>query len=250
MPLEPGEYLLRSDDPMQTAGSQGGCPTEYTVRNTPNAGTVSCPCFAINEEAGVVFEAPAADYPIQIVKVGIGWGSQQGSSPNSLEDSIVIYSGGLPQPGGPMRLPLTVVDSPQMVDGVINNFTLPQNPSPVIVNSGKFTVTLKFANRNLPPPPGLPSVVHDGSGCTPGRNVLRVSGLGLPFGWYDACSLGVSGNWVFQVTYKKVLCPCPGDINGDGVVNFLDLSIVLNGYGTTYGFTNLSAVLGNYGRPC
>lgn len=252
----PGLHVLGDAAPgfvvraAQEGFTDGPCPTQFTVPNTTLPGRFSCPCFAISEEAGVVFEAPANHYPIQIIKVGIGWGSQQGGSPNSLEDSILIYQGGLPQPGGPLSQPLAVISSPQMVDGVISVFDLPQVPDPVIVQSGKFTVTLKFANPNTPPPTGLPSMVHDGAGCTPQRNVLRVAAPFLPFGWYDACSLGVSGNWVFQVVYRRVLCPCPGDYNNDRVVNFFDLNQVLAGYGSIYTFSDLVAVLGNFSTTC
>ncbi len=44
--------------------------------------------------------------------------------------------------------------------------------------------------------------------------------------------------------------PCPGDINGDGVVNFSDLNLVLAGFGTTYTFTNLNQVLAAFGQNC
>ncbi len=251
-----GQHVLGAEAPgfavraALDGANDAPCPTQYTVPNTSLPGRVSCPCFAISEEAGVVFEAPANHYPIQIVKVGIGWGSQQGGSPNSLEDAIIIYSGGLPRPGGPLSQPLAVISSPQMVDGAISVFDLPQVPDPIIVQSGKFTVTLKFANANVPPPTGLPSVVHDGAGCTPGKNVLRIAAPFLPFGWYDACSLGVSGNWVFQVVYQRVLCPCPGDYNNDRVVNFFDLNQVLAGYGSIYSFSDLVAVLGNFSTSC
>ena len=53
------------------AGAQ--CPTEPTLQNYTGGGTVVCPCFIQGEEAGAVFQAPAAHYPIEIMKVGIGW---------------------------------------------------------------------------------------------------------------------------------------------------------------------------------
>src|SRR5262245_63721763 len=49
------------------------------------------PCFAPGEQAGVVFTAPAAHYPLEILRVGIAWGSQSGGAPSSLEQAIHIY---------------------------------------------------------------------------------------------------------------------------------------------------------------
>ncbi|TVQ62736.1 MAG: hypothetical protein EA379_05050 [Phycisphaerales bacterium] len=43
---------------------------------------------------------------------------------------------------------------------------------------------------------------------------------------------------------------CPGDYNGDNVVDFEDLSIVLGDFGGAYGFDDLSAVLANFGEDC
>ena len=44
--------------------------------------------------------------------------------------------------------------------------------------------------------------------------------------------------------------PCPGDRNGDRVVNFADLSTVLSGFGTTYTFNDLSQTLAGFGTTC
>jgi hypothetical protein len=49
-----------------------------------------------------VFTLPAAAYPIEILKVGIGWGSQFGGSGQTLGAAINIYAGGLPNPGSPI----------------------------------------------------------------------------------------------------------------------------------------------------
>ncbi|TVQ65357.1 MAG: hypothetical protein EA379_00165, partial [Phycisphaerales bacterium] len=44
--------------------------------------------------------------------------------------------------------------------------------------------------------------------------------------------------------------PCPGDYNADSVVDFADLSLILNGFGDEYGFEDLSTVLANFGATC
>ncbi|TVQ64661.1 MAG: hypothetical protein EA379_01000 [Phycisphaerales bacterium] len=43
---------------------------------------------------------------------------------------------------------------------------------------------------------------------------------------------------------------CPGDLNGDNVVDFEDLSEVLGGFGVDYDFNDLSEVLANFGNEC
>lgn len=249
--LREGEFVLGPGGPGEAADPRGSNCPENTIRNTNQPGRIACTCFVQNEEAGVTFQAPASHYPIQILRIGIGWGSPGGASPDSLEDAILIYTGGLPSPGGPLSNPTYVIDSPLLRDGFINEYPAPVAPTPTIINSGPFTITLKFANRNAPPPAGLPTVVHDGAGCVSGKNVLRIAAPPiLPFGWYDACSLGVSGNWQFQVVYKRVTCPCPGDVNGDGRVDFFDLNQVLAGYGTIYNFITLNNVLAAFGQSC
>jgi len=175
-----------------SAGSQ--CPTEPPLTNGAGVGNTVCPCFVAGEEAGAVFDLPAADFPIEILKIQVGWGSQFGGQPQSLEQALHIYPGGLPNPGTPQ---LSIL-GPQLTDGFLNEFTL---PIPEVIASGPFTVTLEFANDNA----GQlfsPSVVHDNSGCLPGQNVV----FAIPGGWNDACSLGVTGNWVFNVVYRKVDC--------------------------------------------
>lgn len=67
------------------------------------------------------------------------------------------------------------------------------------MDGGPFTVTLEFLNSNS----GnfyASTVVHDGNGCQPGKNVV----FAIPGGWTDACALGVTGDWVFYVVYR----PC------------------------------------------
>jgi len=55
---------------------------------------------------------------------------------------------------------------------------------------------------------------------------------------------------VFDVYLPLAAKPCPGDINGDGVVDFADLSAVLGEFGAAYDFADLSAVLANFGADC
>ncbi len=168
---------------------------ETQFQNFTGGGQVVCPCFVPNEQAGAVFTLPANVYPIEIVKIGVGWGSQIGGAPQSLEEAIHIYAGGLPNPGSPI---FSLV-GPVLTDGGINEFNIEFVPGNKIINSGPFTVTLEFNNMNA----GdvfAPSVVHDGNGCQSGRNVIYA----VPGGWLNACAAGVTGDWVFYVKYRSV----------------------------------------------
>lgn len=174
------------------------CPAEPPLANYTGTTRAACPCFVPNEQAGVVLTAPAGDYPLEILRVGIAWGSQFGGSPQSLEEAIHIYAGGLPNPGSP----IFTLPGPVLTDGFINEFDLEPLAGEITIASGPFTASLEFLNQNS----GdffAPSVVHDANGCQAGKNAVYVQ----PGGWADACALGVSGDWVMYVVYR----PCvPG----------------------------------------
>lgn len=169
---------------------------------------VVCPCFVPGEEAGVTFTAPANHYPLEIITVDIGWGSQFGGSGASLEQAINLYSGALPNPGAPQWS----LAGPQLTDGFVNQFDISGTPGNRVVQSGPFTVTLEFANAST-----LfgPSMIHDGLGCTPASNVVKA----VPGGWSDACALGVTGNWIFTVEYRRLNCGIGSSICSPGVPN-------------------------------
>jgi hypothetical protein len=180
------------------------CPDEPVLQNWTGAGSVTCPCFVANEEAAVILDAPASHYPIEIVKIQVGWGSQFGGAPQSLQDSLNIYAGSLPNPGAPQWS----VAGPALNDGFINEFDIDPIAGNKVINSGPFTVSLKFLTTNA----GdifAPSVVHDGNGCQAGKNAVNA----IPGGWNDACALGVTGDWVIGVVYRRVNCAdCPNDV--------------------------------------
>ncbi len=46
-----------------------------------------------------MYSAPAQQYPIEITKIGIYWGSQEGSNSPSLQLAIHLFAAGLPNPG-------------------------------------------------------------------------------------------------------------------------------------------------------
>ena len=174
------------------------CPPEAPLQWYSGGGQVVCPCFVAGEEAGVVLDAPAGDYPIEILKVGIGWASYFGVSGQTLEQAINVYGAGLPNPGARLYDLL----GPVLTDGAINEFNLESQVGNVILNSGPFTVTLEFASDNANDL-NAGSVVHDGNGCTGGgKNVIKA----IPGGWQDICSQGLGGDWIFYVIYRRTDC--------------------------------------------
>jgi len=179
------------------------CPEAPPLRYYTDPATGICPCFVPTEQAGAVFRAPQGDYPLEILRVGIGWGSQLGGQPQSLEEAVHIYADSLPNPG----TPIFSLQGPLLTDGFINEFNLEPSPGEITIASGPFTATLEFANQNV----GdffAPSMLYDGNGCTPGRNVI----FAVPGGWKSACAEGVPGDWVMYVVYR----PCvPGVAVGD-----------------------------------
>ncbi len=244
--------------PGQADGAEPACP-EIPLRYWTGAPTTACQCFGIGEEAGVVFQPPASHYPLDVLRVNIAWGSAGECDPIAVElqGAINLYRAGLPNPG---FVPDRSLEAPGMICGAFNSFDLTAlGGQPFRVNSGKFTVTMEFdPATNVQPYPG--TVVHDGNGCTAGKNVVKI----VPgFVWFDACQLGVSGDWAIEIVYRRVSCPCPGDINGDHMVDFFDLNAVLSQYGQVgpnltsdvngdgrVDFVDLNIVLGAFGQPC
>jgi len=163
---------------------------EYQAQVYDGVGQTTCPCFIQGEEAGTVFDNLPILYPIKITKVGIGWGSAYGGQPQSIEQAFHIYNAGLPNPGTRIFTQL----GPVLTDGAINEYNI--EAANVIVNGEPFSVTLEFLNDNANMPFAA-SVIHDGPGCQAGKNLVKA----IPGGWFDACALGVSGDWVFYVKY-------------------------------------------------
>lgn len=209
---------------------------EVTVQNdTLQNGTTAaiCPCFAGGEEAAVWLTSPCDG---NIVAIQIFWRSLLGGQNPSLEDEIIIYSGGtFPNPG-------PVKDSflgPALQDGGLNEFRFEdQNqtiPISVPVSAGEeFVVSLKFFNSNNLDP-SLPSIVSDASGCQPGKNAVKVNGTF----WASACALGVSGDWVIRAVIEcggePVGAACLPDgscVEGLTEGQAIDLGGVWNGAGS------------------
>ena len=170
------------------------CPELGPLQNHTGVGVATCPCFIAGEEAGVVLDIPADQYPIIITKIGITWASQFGGAGQTIEQAIHIYPTGLPNPG----VPIFSLVGPQLTDGVINEFDIEPLPGDVLVTSGPFAVTLEFLNTNSGDP-FAPTVVHDNIACQVGKNLVKA----IPGGWIDACLAGVSGDWAMYVKYRS-----------------------------------------------
>ena len=180
-----------------TVAAADPCPEEDPLQNYTGGGTVVCPCFVAGEEAGAVLQAPAEHYPIEILRVGIGWGSLYGGTGQTLEQAIHIYPAGLPNPG----TAIASLEGPVLNDGFINEFDLEPLPGEITIDSGPFTVTLEFLTDNAGDT-FAPSMVHDGNGCQAGKNVVYA----IPGGWFSACALGVTGDWIVYAIYRQVNC--------------------------------------------
>lgn len=192
------------------------CPEEPRLQSFTGGAAVTCPCFAPGEQAGVVLEAPAGDYPIEVLRVGIAWSSQLGGGTQSLEGAIHIYAGGLPDPGSP----IFSLEGPILTDGAINEYNLEPLPGEILIPSGKLTVALQFLNASTLAGPG---VAHDGNGCQAGRNAV----FAIPGGWSDGCALRITGDWVMYAVYRPAACGgeprfLRADDNGDGTVDLAD----------------------------
>jgi hypothetical protein len=115
-----------------------------------------------------------------------------------------------------------------MTDGFINEFDFEPLPGEIIVAAGAFTVTLEIGTENVGQIFNA-SAVHDGNGCIAGKNVV----FAIPGGWSDACSLGVTGDWVVQVVYRQTNCGVVdpefirGECNGDTMVDIADAIFLL-----------------------
>ncbi len=146
--------------------------------------------FAVGESAASWLTSPCDG---NIVAIQIFWRSVTGTEPQSIEDSISIME------AGTFTFPSTVLETisgPVMTDGANNEFRFLDDMGAIpllvpISNGQEFVVSLRFLNA--PDPTNGPSIVTD-TGCQVGKNAIDADGLG----WFNACSLGVSGDFFIR----------------------------------------------------
>lgn len=186
-------FLARSTAAITIALSFTASANEVTVQNDTlsggGTGTIQAG-FAENESAAAWLTSPCNG---NIVAVQVLWRSSDGSTGQSIEDSITIFNAGtFPTPGAQRAMLL----GPVMNDGFLNEFRyLDENqtiPLSVPVTAGQvFVVSFRFLSN--PDPGNGPSVVTD-AGCQSGKNAINALGLG----WVSSCLLGVSGDFVIR----------------------------------------------------
>ena len=146
--------------------------------------------FGAGESAAAWLTSPCDG---DILRVQVLWRSQSGGAPDTLADAITVFADGpFPVPGAER----VVLSGPLMVDGPLNEFTLP-SPLPVATNE-EFVVSFEFLDD---PPIVGPSVVTDADGCQAPKNAIFAI---PPSAWFDACALGVSGDFVIRAVLD---CP-------------------------------------------
>lgn len=129
-----------------------------------------------------------------LVAVRVLWLSFGGGQPDVLGQAIEIWEPGTPPVPGTR---LVELPGPVMTDGFFNEFTL---PSSIPMTTGD---TLVVSFQFLSDPNALgPSVVTDVDGCQSSRNGIFAI---PPSGWFDACALGVSGDFAIRGVLDCVL---------------------------------------------
>jgi len=210
--------------------------------------------FANGEIGAVRFEIDPGLFPIQIKRVQIFWTSALANGTQSLQDSILIFSGNFDDL-------IANLEGPVLIDGGLNEFNL-ETLNIVVNNPTPITVGLQFFEA----PNGdalLPTLVTDVDGCQSGLNWVFVPGANQ---WFNLCGFGVSGDLVIRMLINPMGEPqvCLGDINGDGVVDTADLGLLISVFGEAPPFlpeadlnddgvadtADLGLLIGNFGTVC
>lgn len=140
--------------------------------------------FAADEQAAAWLTATCDG---DLVAVQILWLSLTGGAPDTLGQAVEIWQPGTPPVPGTLLRDLL---GPLMVDGFFNEFPI----VPGIPMTTGDTLVVGFQFLDSPPAVG-PSVVTDVDGCQPGKNGIFAI---PPSAWFDACILGVSGDFAIR----------------------------------------------------
>lgn len=157
-----------------------------------------------------------------LVATQILWQSPTGTEANVIGSAIYVHrSGTFPNPG----TIAAEIDGPVLTDGVLNEWRyLDENnsvPLNVPVTSGE-TVVVAFEFSEEPTPNESPSVVRDTDGITANRNTIYAD-LGGSFAWFNASTLGVSGDWVIRAV-----------VNCGAVASTADVGVAMSAAPTAY----------------
>lgn len=169
-----------------------------------------------------------------------------------------------------LAAPAEATVSVTLLDGsVIGPVTV---PAPLVL-TGTLTIEGATAIVTLAAQTSASQTIPDPA---PGQGVTA-----LPFALPTVLPPGQTANVLVSFTISSItlgfgvdamivaagVAPCPGDTNGDGVVNFIDLNAVLGAFGASLGqpayspgadlnadgivdFLDLNVVLSNYGASC
>lgn len=169
--------------------------------------------FVDDEIGAATFNIPKRLFPIKLERVQIFWLSATKNTPPSVQDSIRIYTGGLPSPRQ-----IAVLDGPQLIDGFLNEFDV-SGFEIILEEPSLLTIGLKFSDA----PDGnrlKPSLVTDTDGCQPEKNPL----FAIPGGWKDLCGFGASGDFVIRAIISTAVPDFQkGDLNCDGSIDIPDV---------------------------
>lgn len=176
--------------------------------------------FANGEIGAARYNIDPALFPIKILKVQIFWQSLLNNGTQSLQDSILIYTGNFNL--------VANLEGPVMIDGGLNEFDL--TPLNIVINTPtQLTVGLQLfdaANGD-----GLKgTMATDDDGCQLGLNPIFVPTTNS---WENLCLFGVSGDIIIRTIIDPMgsAIPCPEDINGDGVIDTADLGLLIAVFG-------------------
>lgn len=194
-------------------------------RLAPN-GTVAVQLGFVNGEIGAVtFIIPPALLPARVTGAQIFWRSGQGLSTNSIQDAILVYRGIPGQPGFSL---LYESDPPQLTDGFLNQFELPDGPviQPAVSGPTYATVGLRF-NDAAGGRFSEASIVSDNLGCLGNTSFV----YDVIFNqWRSFCFYGGNGVFVIRAIVEKYVAPCVADFNTDRVVDDSDFVIFAQSY--------------------
>jgi len=210
---------------------------EVTVKNdslSDNSSGVIVTGFAAGEGAASWLTSPCDG---SVIAAQVFWRSQDGTAGQVIADAIDIYRAGtFPNPGD-----LAVeIGGPVLNDGVINEYRYldENNTIPLdvpVVQDEAFVLSFVFADA--PPAPVGPSVVRDTDGITPGHDALY-GDIGAGLQWYDAATVGISGDWVLRAV---VNCQAASTVADVGVSLTADPPAYTAGAGLTYTITVANA---------